>query len=325
MKRRTFLELAGVSSLSQLAVGCDRLVVLEPRENVELEPVSPVGDFYVYSYRSRPDYDAETHEMIIDYRGTELARFGRAFLNTLDPVETEQTLQCIGSSPRVQRISNAIWTGLPLIEVFDALGVEVPAEAVGMRLTGMDDYTAGIPITDLEEAPVWLMWGMNGEELPFEHGAPARLLVRGKYGMKALKWIREFAFVDEAHESYWTQFGWSEEAPYLPNTMIASPLDGVVLDTDGPVRFVGTAFAGEDPVVTVEVRVDGGAWEPAEIDYAPGAGIWALWSYTWMSQRGRHTIQVRCTTASGAMSVEDPLGTNARDGYNGSMEVMVRS
>ena len=324
MQRRSFLELASTAAFAQLATGCDQLVVVEPRQNPQIPGVTPVGDFYVYSYAPQPEYDAETHEMIVaDIDGTELARFGRTFLNTLEPVETEQTLQCIGSSPRVQRISNAVWSGLTLLEVFDALGVVVPKDAVGLRMTGMDRYTAGIPIDDLTDAPVWMMWGMNGEELSFDHGAPARLLVPGKYGMKALKWIQELAFVTEPHESYWTRFGWSEEAPYLPNTLIASPLDGVTVGGDQPVRFVGTAFAGEDPVVAVEVRIDSGAWLPVELDYAPGAGIWAVWSFVWDPEPGRHTFQFRAITESGAISSENPRGDDQFLGYNGSMQVVV--
>ena len=323
MQRRTFLELAATAGLT---AGCDRLVVVDPRESVEIPAVSPNGDFYRYQYDGRPSFDAATHLMRVQDGDQLLTQFGRSFLASLDPMETEQTLQCIGSNPRVQRISNAVWTGLPLIDVFDALEVQVPDDAVGMRLVGMDDYTAGIPIEDLYDAPVWLMWGMNGETLPFAHGAPARLLVRGKYGMKALKWIREMAFVREPHESYWTQFGWDEEAPYLPNTLIASPIDGVGLDGDGAVRIVGTAFAGEDPVVAVDYRVDDGPWMPAELDYATGLpGIWVLWAFTWQPVRGRHTLQVRCTTQSGATSVDDPEGTDRLLGYDGSMAITVRA
>lgn len=324
MDRRRFLQ-AAATAMASGAAGCDRLVLLDPRESAELPPVTPTQRFYRYNYRARPELDPATHQMMVSYQGIELGSFGREFLDTLKPVETEQTLQCIGSSPRVQRISNAVWTGLPLREVLEARGIDVPSKAIQIRMTGMDEYHAAIPVTDLDDAPAWLMWGMNGEELPFAHGAPARLLVRGKYGMKAMKWIRELAFVDEPHESYWTERGWDEEAPYRPNTMIVNPIDGLVVERGSTVRFLGTAFAGEDPVVAVDVRIDGGAWEPAEVVYGPGAGIWVLWQYDWLAERGRHTLQVRCTTEGGQTSSEEPGGTDPLLGYDGSMQVMVRA
>lgn len=323
MQRRDILKLAGTAAFARVLQGCDRLVVIEPRDNPHLDPITPNDQFYTYSFGPKPDLDIQTHQTVIAHEDEELARFDLPFLESLQPMDKEHTLECIGTNPRVQRIGNAVWSGLPLIDVMDALGVAVPASAVGLRLVGADTYHAGIPIEDLTEGPVWLVWRMNGEPLPFLHGAPARLLVPGRYGMKNLKWLTEIAFVDEAHRSYWTTRGWSEPAPYLPNTLIVNPLDGVAVVPSEAVRFVGTAFAGEDPVVAVEVSVDGGAWQPANLDYAPGPAIWALWSWDWTPQPGSHTVQVRCVTLSGAASVDDPGGTNRLNGYDGSMQITV--
>ena len=323
MQRRDMLKLAGTAAFSKVLAGCDRLVVLEPRENPEIPSITPNEDFYVYQYRSIPEHDIAAHETVIEDEVGELARFDLAFLESLSPMDKEHTLECIGTNPRIQRIGNAVWTGLPLADVLDALGVTVPASAVDMVLTGLDEYHAAVPVTDLVDAPVWIVWRMNGEALSREHGAPARILVPGKYGMKNLKWIDRISFVDQPHVSFWSDRGWNEEAPYLPNTLIVNPLDGVAAIPGEPVRFIGTAFAGEDPVVAVDFRIDGGDWQPAQIDYAPGAAIWALWSFDYTPDGGTHTVQVRCTTESGAMSVEDPTGTNQLDGYDGSMAVTV--
>jgi hypothetical protein len=292
--------------------------------STELLPITPNDEFYVYSYSGRPSFDGVAHETLVLHEDTELARFDLAFLESLTAREREHTLQCIGARPRNQDIGNAVWGGLPLTELFDALGVAVPPTAVGLRLVGMDDYHAGVPISDLD-SPIWIVWLMNGVPLPPDHGFPARLLVPGRYGVKNLKWIREIAFVDEPHVSYWTDAGWSEEAVYRPNTFVVSPIDGVEARTGELVRFVGTAFAGLDEITAVEVSLDGGPWEPAAIDYQNGPQIWTLWSWEWMaSGEGDHTVQVRCTTASGAQSLEEHAGTSSLDGYNGSMTIGVR-
>lgn len=326
MRRRDLLRLGGSVALGRLAAGCDRLVVLDPRLNPELPPITPIGDFYVYSYAAIPDFDPETHATSIASEAGPLATFDAAFLRSLPARDKEHTLQCIGSRPRIQHVGNAIWSGLPLVEVLDALGVVPPASAVGLRVTGLDGYHAGIPIADLWDGPIWLVWQMNGEPLPTAHGAPARLLVPGRYGVKNLKWLAEIAFVDQPHVSYWTDRGWSEEAVYRPNTFVASPIDGFQLAAGERVRFVGTAHAGRDPVVAVDVSVDGGPCEPADLDYATGEpDLWVLWSWPWTpGEEGDHRVRVRCTTASGARSVDDPDGTDPFQGYDGSMEIAVR-
>ncbi|MEN0065015.1 MAG: molybdopterin-dependent oxidoreductase [Myxococcota bacterium] len=322
MQRRQLLSAIGAGSFAALA-GCDRLVVLDPEADRELTPITPIGTFYVYQYDAMPEFDPETHVMRVTFEGEELGSLTAADLATVPVLEREQTLQCIGHSPRIVRIGNAVWGGQPLIDIFDGFGIVPPKNAVDLRLEGMDGYDAGVPVTDLYDAPIWLVWQMNGEPLPFEHGAPARLLVPGKYGVKNLKWIREIAFTTSPHASYWTQFGWSEEARYRPNTLIVSPFDGLVLEEGLTVGFVGSAYAGQDPIVAVEVRVDEGEWESAALDYAPGPGIWAVWSWSWRTVPGDHFVQVRCRTASGAVSDEDPRGTDVLMGYDGSMQITV--
>ena len=323
MRRRDALRLGGSALIAPYVAGCDRLVVLGPL-SPELLPITPNDEFYVYSYAGTPSFDGEAHEMLLVHEDTELARFDLAFLSTLASREREHTLECIGARPRNQDIGNAVWGGVPLTELLDALGVSVPESAVGLRLVGMDDYDAGVAIEDLL-SPIWIVWLMNGVPLPVEHGFPARLLVPGRYGVKNLKWIREIAFVDEPHVSYWTAVGWSEEAVYRPNTFVVTPIDGVEAKTGELVRFVGTAFAGLDEIGAVEVRVDGGSWQPATLDYQNGPQVWTLWSWEWMaSGEGNHMVQVRCTTVAGEQSVAVAEGTSLLDGYNGSMTIGVR-
>lgn len=89
-------------------------------------------------------------------------------------------------------------------------------------------------------------------------------------------------------------------------------------------RLYGTAYAGSDPVKAVHVRVDGGDWQPAVLDYASGKDIWVLWHFDWNATNGDHTLQARCTTQSGAMSLDDPAGTQDAAGYDGSMRINVK-
>ena len=322
MERRDLLRLIGSAAFVRLGAGCDKFVLIDDQPRPGLPPITPNDAFYIYACCGVPDLDPAAHQTSITYGDAELARFSLADLQALPARDKEHTLECIGSNPRVQNISNAIWTGVPLIEVLDALGVAIPPGAVGLRLVGMDDYHAGIPVEDLTEGPVWIVWKMNGEPLPRLHGAPYRLLVPGRYGVKNLKWLKEIAFVDTPHDSFWTASGWSEDASYRPNTFVISPLQGTPYSVGDRVTLLGTAFAGRDPVERVEVRIDGGPWREATLDYVPGdLDIWVLWSFEWLATAGSHRIQARCITASGARSVDNPQGTDPLQGYDGSMEI----
>jgi hypothetical protein len=330
MRRRDVLAMAGSSVLARWLAGCDRFVILEGDRALLIDPITSNEDHYVYTVFAVPDLDPRAHQTVVRHEDLALASFDLAFVEGLQARDKEHTLQCIGSEPGNLAISNAIWSGLPLIEVLDALGVELPPSAVGLRLIGADHnlytgerYHAGLPLQDLEEGPVWLVWRMNGEPVPLVHGGPYRLLVPGRYGVKNVKWPVEIAFVDTPHVSFWTPLGWDEQAVYQPNALVFSPVDQLQLPAGERVRFAGTAYAGRDPVVRVEISLDGGPWQEALLDYTSGPDTWALWSWDWRASDGDHTLAARCTTASGAQSQPASEGTNPWHGYDGSMQITV--
>ncbi len=321
--RRRFL-----AAMTAALAACDRVVVdfhgdggvlLDDQGNPYIPPITPNADFYVYQYRAPPVVDPATWACrVVDRDGAELGRIDRALLDTLGPRDVELTLQCIGATVVSRRIGNAVWQGLPLHEVLDAAGIPGPDDqAVEIALRGADDYDASVPVSDYLDAPIWLIWGMNGEALPDAHGAPARLLIPGRYGIKNLKWITEIQWFDRAYEGYWDTRGWSHTGAYQVCGFIHFPRWGE--EARAPVTVLGSAFAGTDPVVRVQMTADGGqTWEDCALDYAPGANVWALWSWTFRPKKpGRYDIQVRVTTASGRQSSLDPDGTQPMNGYDG--------
>lgn len=291
-----------------------------------LEPISaitPSEDFYVTSCCGTPEIDGASWSCLVRDGDATLASFDLAWLEGQTARDKEHTLECIGANPYNPAISNAIWSGLPLAELFAALGVYVPDDAVEIIFTSADGYSTSLPVSDLD-LPVWLVWRMNGVPLPAKHGYPARLLVPGRYGMKNPKWIVEIAFTAEPYTGFWESYGWSQTAEYRSNALVASPARNAAVEA-GAVRVQGTAFAGSDPIVLVQVRVDGSDWQDAILDYSPGADIWTLWHHDIELEPGAHTIQARCVTASGAESLEDPEGSGGQNGYDGSMEVAVEA
>ncbi len=53
-----------------------------------------------------------------------------------------------------------------------------------------------------------LAYGMNGERLPREHGAPLRLYTAVKLGYKMVKWVDAVAFLPERSGGYWEDRGY---------------------------------------------------------------------------------------------------------------------
>jgi hypothetical protein len=144
---------------------------------------------------------------------------------------------------------------------------------------------------------------MNGQPLPVEHGYPARLVVPGLYGyVSATKWIvdLEVTRFDRA-ESYWTQLGWSARGPIKTESRIDVPRSGADVPR-GQVRFGGVAWAQPRGVKAVEVRIDDGPWQPAQLGASYSDDTWRLWSFDWQAEdTGSHEIAVRATDNSGAV------------------------
>lgn len=287
-----------------------------------LDPITPTDQFYVTSCCGTPTVDRDAWSLEFRANGAPLGSIDLAGLEALDAREKEHTLQCIGGGPSNPSIGNALWSGLPVREIMDLLGVSVPASAVEIKFTGADGYETSVPVADLD-GPMWLVWAINGEPLPDAHGTTARILNPGRYGTKNPKWITAFDFIDEPFVGYWERSGWSNDATYQPNGLIAAPGYGTTLAA-GPVRVLGTAFAGRDPIARVQVSTDGGAtFSDAEITYGGKQDAWTLWAFDWDAEPGEHRVRVRVTTASGATDTGDPEGTDHLHGYDGGMEIRV--
>lgn len=291
-------------------------------QGAAIPPITNNEDHYVIQCCATPKPDLATWKLQILDRGKPLVAFTLAELEALPALDREHTLECIGTGPGGQAISNAIWRGLPVEKLIDAKGATMP-QAPYLKVTALDAFSTGLPGADLAK-PLWVVWRMNGDPLPPEHGYPARMLVPGRYGMKNPKWLATIDFVDEPYLGYWEKLGWSDAAPYLPNAFIAYPGDKSSLKP-GLTRVQGTAYAGSDPIAKVEVRVNGADWLPAVLDYQKGPDVWTLWHFDLPLTPGGWTIQARCTTQSGKASSLSPEGSDpfAFNGYDGSMQVSV--
>jgi DMSO/TMAO reductase YedYZ molybdopterin-dependent catalytic subunit len=141
---------------------------------------------------------------------------------------------------------------------------------------------------------------MNGEPLNRDHGFPARLVTPGVYGfVGATKWLERLTLTTyAAEEAYWTERDWATEAPIKISSRIDTPKP---LSRIKPGQSVigGVAWAQQRGIERVEVRIDGGAWQRAELGPDVGLDYWRQWYLPWDAVPGRRMLAVRATTKDG--------------------------
>ncbi len=250
---------------------------------------------------SRAEWALKIHGMVdreITYRFQDLERF--------EVVEKVVTLTCVSNPVGGNLISNASWTGYRVRDLLADAGVHPDADMV--LSTSSDGFTAGTPVDALTDSrDALLAVGMNGRPLPTNHGYPARLVVPGLYGyVSATKWVvdLELTRFDRAR-AYWTRLGWSPRGPIKTESRIDVPRSGADV-ARGPVTFGGVAWAQNRGVKAVEVRIDDGPWQQAQLGAGYSNDAWRLWSFPWQATApGSHSITVRATDNTGAVQTEE--------------------
>jgi len=93
----------------------------------------------------------------------------------------------------------AQWSGVPLKAVLQASGVLPSARYVTFEC--YDALADGVDMVDALHPQTILAYGMNGQALPLQHGAPIRLRVETQLGYKSLKYIRRIVVTDRFNDT----------------------------------------------------------------------------------------------------------------------------
>ena len=77
-------------------------------------------------------------------------------------------------------------------------------------------YTTNLPLADVTGGQAWVVWEVDGEPLPTEHGGPARFLVPHLYFWKSAKWVAGLRLLDHDEPGFWEQNGYHNRGdPWL--------------------------------------------------------------------------------------------------------------
>ena len=230
-----------------------------------------------------------------------------------DVTESWITLNCVSNEVGGGLVGNARWSGVRLADLLADLGVDPAADCV--LQTSRDGWTCATPIEALtDDRDAMLAVAMNGRPLPIEHGFPVRTVVPGLYGyVSATKWVVDLEVSTFARsQGYWTDKGWSALGPVKIASRIDVPRSGDDVPA-GDVRFGGVAWHQHTGIESVEVQVDGGAWERAELGEVPSVDTWVQWAVTLDVPEGDHEVRVRATgrdgqTQTSVVRAPDPDG-----------------
>jgi DMSO/TMAO reductase YedYZ molybdopterin-dependent catalytic subunit len=241
-------------------------------------------------------------------------------------IEDYITLTCVSDPVGGPYISNALWLGASLAALIRQ--ARPLAGADQLLCTSVDGFTSGTPLqVVLDGRDALLTVAMNGQALPVEHGFPARMVVPGLYGyVSACKWITDINVTTfAAADAYWAQRGWSQQAPIKTESRIDVPAGNSTIAA-GRTPVAGVAWAQHKGIAAVEVRVDRGPWQQAQLAAVPDIDTWRQWVWQWDASPGSHVLEARATDATGytQTAVAAPVVPNGASGYP-SAAVTVRN
>jgi DMSO/TMAO reductase YedYZ molybdopterin-dependent catalytic subunit len=137
-------------------------------------------------------------------------------LKALPRIETTTELRCIEGWSEV-----VYWAGARLAELASVTGLATrsgrPANPTGkaddllayVALETPDrEYYVGLDMASALHPQTLLCYEMDGRPLTPEHGAPLRLVIPVKYGIKSLKRIGTIRFTDARPTDYWAERGY---------------------------------------------------------------------------------------------------------------------
>jgi DMSO/TMAO reductase YedYZ molybdopterin-dependent catalytic subunit len=266
--------------------------------------VSDRSEFYnVDIAEFKPEIDADDWEL------TFTGDVGEELTIDFDDLEAREsenrfiTLRCVGEDLNGHKLDTAVWTGIPIAEFIEEIDPEGNCDCA--MLHGDDGYYVQFPIEVLETG--FLAWGMNGVELPTEHGHPVRVLTPGHWGETNVKWLTEIEVLDTEEDGYWEERGWegTGEVNTVAKLWDDDEYSGITELDDGRIELAGHAYAGTRGISRVEVSIDGGStWTDADLsEPLPDEDVWRLWRHRF-EPSGTHEVLVRATDGDGQLQTE---------------------
>jgi DMSO/TMAO reductase YedYZ molybdopterin-dependent catalytic subunit len=285
---------------------------------------TPNDDFYIVQHYNQPEIAADNYRLRITGLVDRPLEFTLADLKSKDKFEIDAGFECGGNAQQMYHglIGNAKWGGVRLSKLLADAGVR--NSGIEVVFYGADKGTENIRQIDIEQAfgrsmhiddamraDIMVAYEMNGVPLSLYHGAPVRLIVPGWYGIANVKWLEHIHVQDRRYmgrfmaRDYVTlskiDVGgverWDERS--VTRIQLKSTIVRVTQRNDSH-RVTGFVLNDGTPLKSVEVSIDGGPWQKAQIDPDSTKYSWKLFYLNWDDATpGEHTLVSRVTDING--------------------------
>ena len=239
----------------------------------------------------------------------ECAGNGRSFF------ASQQGTPATGTQLKLGAVGVARWRGVPLSELLERAGisrraVDVMPEGLDAEVAGQGHVRRPLPVRKAMD-DVLVAYEMNGEPLPSDHGAPARLVVPGWIGVASIKWLGRIEVADHQLFSPWntTQYRltgptYAPDEPPLTRQAVKSAFElpfGATLQAGRRHVLTGRSWSGAAPIRRVDVSTDGGrSYAPADLHGPNRPNAWVRWRAHFKPRdTGSHELIARATDRHG--------------------------
>lgn len=265
--------------------------------------VTAQKDFYYVSKNIEaldPQLNPETWRLEIGGLVKSPRSFSLGDLQALPAITSERTLHCISNPIGGDLIGNILWTGVPFRALLERVGVQAGARWVTWRAA--DGYVESLPLRDVYDSDVLLVYAANGAPLERKHGFPLRVLIPDRLGMKQPKWLTQIELSATEVIGYWAERDWTRTGYLETFSRIDEPRGVVTAGVTQTIR--GVAFDGNKPITRVEISLDGQrTWLEARLEKRRSGHAWTLWSLPWTPSVGPQRLTVRAY-ADGVMQTQ---------------------
>ena len=300
------------------------------------EWITPSDQVFNVQHYGIPEVDPETFQLEVTGLVKRPIKLSLAELQRRQKQEVLMTIECSGNGSSkgfMNAVYNGLWQGtalrsllaecevLPTAKEIVFFGADEKEETLreGSRreLKVTVPFGRSMSLEAIEETDPLLSYARNGTPLETRNGAPLRLIVPGWYGVANVKWLTR---IDVRSDRYMGRYmardyvsvrgeRQGDDIVYVESSVTKIRLKSVIArvhrraTTNGkvPLRAMGAAWGDGTEITRVEVSVDEGPWQPAQIDAEPKSKFsWRFFSIDLVAlSPGKHTLVSRAIDAKG--------------------------
>lgn len=290
--------------------------------------------FYVHNRSKPPIFDPLTWRLRIEGSGVSTKEFTYDEIISMPSISVTCAIECTangrkffteaydkpmpGTKWRLGAIGVAEWTGVPLNALLERAQVKSTARDVLVQGADLDSlpedankskFSTVVPIAKALADNSLLVYAMNGEPLPPDHGSPCRVIFPGWVGNAHVKWVERIVVSSQPIYTPWVTeqmiligSDYPETDTYkgqritYQNVKSAFELAWEAQLQSGQHLLRGRSWSGKGKIVHVEVSLDGGRnWQMARIREPNLPYAWARWDIDWHPTPGEYLLQARAT------------------------------